>query len=287
MKKILVQIDSDPFASVFDAVTAYDAGTDRILQYGNVTTDQVRGLVYGAMFTRGGKSLKNSAFFVGGSNVTVGEEMLKAVTDSFFGPVRVSVMLDSNGCNTTAVAAVRKMMSAGDIKGKKVVILAGTGPVGMRAAGLLALEGADVILTSRNMEKSESACTTVRDRFKTELSAAKVSSFEETKDILNDAYAVLCAGAAGITLIPESIWQDHPSLHVLADVNAVPPLGIENTKPHWAGKEVGGKIIYGALGIGEFKMDIHKKCIAQLFTQNDLVLDAEEVYSVAKAIDQK
>ena len=34
-----------------------------------------------------------------------GERLLKVVKDTFFGPMRVSVMLDSNGSNTTAVAA--------------------------------------------------------------------------------------------------------------------------------------------------------------------------------------
>ena len=90
MKKILVQLDSDKQASVFDAITAYDAGVDNLLQYGDITPDQVRGLVYGAMFTRGDESLKKSAVFIGGSDVTVGEKMLQAVKDSFFGPVRVS-----------------------------------------------------------------------------------------------------------------------------------------------------------------------------------------------------
>jgi len=286
MKKILVQLDSDKLASVFDAITAYDAGVEHILQYGNVKPDQVRDLVYGAMFTRGGEDLKNSSVFIGGSAVTTGEEMLKAVVDSFFGSVRVSVMLDSNGCNTTAVAAVRKILSVGEIKGRKVVILAGTGPVGMRAAALLAREGAEVILTSRNLEKSANACRTVKERFNTGLLPAKVSTAEETKEIMNDAYAVLCAGAAGIMLLPESIWHEHPTLRVMADANAVPPLGIENTKPHWAGKEIGGKIIFGALGIGGLKMEIHRKCVSQLFSRNDLILDAEEIYDIAKAMEK-
>ncbi len=286
MKKILVQLDSDKLASVFDAITAYDAGVGHILQYGTVKPEQVRDLVYGAMFTRGGEDLRNSAVFIGGSEVTIGEEMLKATVDSFFGPMRVSVMLDSNGCNTTAVAAVRKIISAGEIRGRKVVILAGTGPVGMRAAALLAREGADVLLTSRNLEKSTNACKTVKDRFNTELSPAKVSTPEETSEIMNNAYAVLCAGAAGIMLLPESIWQEHPTLRVMADANAVPPLGIENTKPHWAGKEIDGKIIFGALGIGGLKMQIHRECVAQLFTRNDLILDAEEIYDIAKAMEK-
>ena len=284
MKKILVQLDSDKSPSVFDAVTAYDSGVDNLLQYGDIAPCQVRDLVHGAMFTRGEDALKNSAIFVGGSDVTSGEEILKEVVNSFFGTVRVSAMLDSNGCNTTAVAAVRKILSVGEVKGKKVVILAGTGPVGMRAAGLLALEGADVLLTSRGFAKSEKAAATVSKRFSCNITPAQVSSPEETEEALKDASAVLCAGAAGIMLIPESLWAKHPTLRVLADANAVPPLGVENTKPHWSGKEVEGKIIFGALAIGGLKMKIHRKCVAQLFTKNDLILDAEEIYEIAKSI---
>ena len=286
MKKILIQLDSDKFASVFDTITAYDAGVDRVLQYGGVTTEEVRNLVYGAMFTRGGDALKNSSVFVGGSDVSYGEAMMKAVVESFFGPVRVSVMLDANGCNTTAAAAVRKIASIGEIKGQKAVVLAGTGPVGMRAAGMLALEGAEVTLTSRSRKGAEKACALVKDHFGVTISPAEVGNFEDPK-ILNDSYAILCAGAAGIMMLPESVWVEHPTLRVLADVNAVPPLGIEKTKPHWDGKEKDGKVIFGALGIGGLKMKIHRGCLSRLFKQNDLVLDAEEIYEIAKTMDNK
>ena len=169
MKKILVQLDSDPFASVFDAITAYDAGVDHVLHYGGVAPEAVRDLVYGAMFTRGGDDLKNSAVFIGGSDVATGEAMLEAATEAFFGPVRVSVMMDANGCNTTAAAAVAKMLSVGDVKGKKVVVLAGTGPVGLRAAAFFAKEGAQVTITSRALTRAEAACASIQERFGVEV----------------------------------------------------------------------------------------------------------------------
>lgn len=287
MKKILIQLDSDRFASVFDAITAYDAGVDRILQYSGVKPEDVRNLVYGVMFTRGGDDLRSSAVFIGGSDVSHGEEMMKAAVESFFGPLRVSVMMDANGCNTTAAAAVRKIVAVGQIKGEKTVVMGGTGPVGMRAAAMLAGEGARVILTSRSQERSEKACAMVKERFGAEVTPAEVRNSEDVKGILKGAYAVLCTGAAGITLLSESIWLEHPDLHVLADVNAVPPLGIENTKPHWDGKEVGGKVIYSALGIGGLKMKIHRRSLVRLFEQNDLVLDAEVIYDIGKAIENQ
>ncbi len=285
MKKILLQLDGDKHPSVFDTITAYDAGADHVLTIGGVAMDDVRDLVYGAIFTRGGDALKNSAVFIGGSDVASGEAMLKAATGAFFGPMRVSVMMDANGCNTTAAAAVAKMVSVGDVTDKKVVILAGTGPVGLRAAAFFAAEGAQVTITSRKLERAEAAGAAIRDRFEVEVHAASAGDEAEVQQVLDGAYAVLCAGAAGITLLPQAVWTAHPTLHVLGDVNAVPPLGIEGIKPHWNGKEKEGKIIFGALGIGGRKMKIHRGCIARLFEQNDLVLDAEEVYATAKGME--
>ena len=138
MKKLLFLFDTDPYASVFDTVVAYDGGADRVTGYANVTPDNVGALVDGTIFTRGGKEKQNTAIFVGGGDMAKGEALLKAVKKKFFGPFRVSVMLDSNGSNTTAAAGVALLAKAKKLKGKKAVVLAGTGPVGMRAAAMLA-----------------------------------------------------------------------------------------------------------------------------------------------------
>jgi len=284
MKKILVQLDSDRTASVFDAVTAYDAGADILLQYGGVDVAEVRPLVYGAMFTRGPADLKNSAVFIGGTDVARGEAMLKEVCGSFFGPLRTSVMLDANGCNTTATAAVVKIVSTVPVSGAKVVVLAGTGPVGQRAAALFAKEGAEVVLTSRTLARAEAACAAIEERFGVRVSAAAAADEEATTSILAGASAVLCTGVTGVTLIPEAVWRGHQTLRVLGDVNAVPPLGLEGTKATWDGKDVDGKIIFGALAIGDLKMKVHRRSIVRLFEQNDLVLDAEEIFALAKEL---
>ena len=85
-------------------------------------------------------------------------------------------------------------------------------------------------------------------------------------------------------LIPEDLWRSHETLQVLADVNAVPPLGVEGTKATWNGKEIDGKLVFGALGIGDLKMKVHKRSVARLFEQNDLVLDAEGIMATAKEL---
>ena len=144
MKKLLFLLDTDPFTSVFDTVVAYDGGADRVAGYAGVTPDNVGPLVDGTIFTRGGKDKQNTAIFVGGGDMTKGEALFAAVQKKFFGPFRVSTMLDSNGSNTTAAAGVALLAKAKTLKGKKAVVLAGTGPVGMRAAAFFGQEGADV-----------------------------------------------------------------------------------------------------------------------------------------------
>lgn len=284
MKKILIQFDSDRQPAVFDAVTACDAGVDVLLPYGDVQPEQVRDLVYGAMFTRGPADLKNTAVFIGGIDVAKGEALLKEAVGALFDPLRVSIMLDANGCNTTAAAAVAKVIGSTPVAGQKVVVLAGTGPVGQRTAGLLALEGAQVVLTSRTIERAQAACAAIGERFGTLVTAAAAADAAATRDVLDGAVAVVCTGVEGVQLIAEDLWRSHETLRVLADVNAVPPLGVEGTKATWNGKEIDGKLLFGALGIGDLKMKVHKRSIARLFETNDLVLDAEGIMATAKEL---
>src|SRR5919106_6926104 len=143
MKKLLFLLDTDPFPSVFDTVVAYDGGADRVAGYANVTPDNVGPLVDGTIFTRGAKDKQNTAIFVGGGDMTKGEALFSAVKKKFFGPFRVSIMLDSNGSNTTAAAGVALLAKAKKLKGKKAVVLAGPGPVRMRAPALLGQAGAE------------------------------------------------------------------------------------------------------------------------------------------------
>jgi len=284
MKRILLQLDGDREASVFDAITAYDAGADVVLQHGGVQPTDVRDLVYGAMFTRGPGDLQNTAVFIGGQDVAVGEAMLTEARAAFFDPLRVSVMLDANGCNTTAAAAVVKVISTVPVRSEKVVVLAGTGPVGQRAAALLAQEGADVTLTSRTQVRADAARAALAERFGVDVTPAAVADRESLLAVLQDARAALCTGVTGVELIPEDVWSVHPTLQVLADVNAVPPLGVGGAKSTWDGKVLHGKTVFGAIGIGDFKMKVHRRSIQRLFETNDVILDAEEIAALAREL---
>jgi hypothetical protein len=284
MKKLLFQLDTDPIASAFDGVAAYDGGIDHLMAFPGMSPDNVEGTVHGAIFTRGGKNKQYTAIFVGGSNLAQGEALIDAVKKIFFSNFRVSLMFDSNGCNTTAAAAVAQITTAGSLAGKKAVVLAGTGPVGQRGAVLLAQEGAEVILTSRKLDRAEAACQHTGERFGVSLTPMQVSDAESTQAALAGAQVVLAAGAAGIQLLPQVLWQDNPTLEILADINTVPPLGIEGVDMMDKSQDRDGKKCFGGLGIGGLKMKVHRAAISQLFEANDQVLDAEAIHALAKAL---
>jgi hypothetical protein len=282
MKKLLFLFDTDPYASVFDTVVAYDGGADRVAGYANVTPDNVGTLVDGTIFTRGGKEKQNTAIFVGGGDMGKGEALLKAVKKKFFGPFRVSVMLDPNGSNTTAAAGVALLAKATKLRGKKAVVLAGTGPVGMRASALLAQEGADVSLTSRSKERAENAAKAIEARFGVKVRPVQGADEAARAKDLEGAQIVFAAGAIGIELVKTSHWEGNPTIEAVADVNAQPPLGLEGIEATDKGKERDGKLCFGALGIGGLKLKLHRACIGQLFENPEQVLDAEHIYALAK-----
>ena len=285
MKKLLLQLDSSPLPSVFDRVVGFDGGADEIMSYGGVTEDAVRDLVHGAIFTRGPKDLKNTAIFIGGADMAAGERLLAAARKAFFAPFQVSVMLDSNGSNTTAVAAVVKMIeAAGDVRGKRVVIVAGTGPVGTRAAGLFAQAGARVVITSRKPEEGQRTVGTITERFGGSVEARTMRDSAQAADVLEGAELLLNAGPAGIMLVPRAAWANRPGLRVAVDLNAVPPLGIEGIEVGDSAVERDGVTTFGAIGVGNFKMKVHKACIARLFERSDAVFDAESVAEVAREL---
>jgi len=215
--------------------------------------------------------------------MAAGERLMAAVRASFVGPFRVSVMLDSNGSNTTAVAAVAKIRQTldDDLKGRRIVITAGTGPVGMRAAGLLALAGAEVTLTARTAESGRRAVEATRQRFGVDVRALAGVSPAELGASIDAADALLNAGAAGVCLVPRAAWEGRSRLRVAVDLNAVPPLGIEGIDVVDGGVNRGGTIAFGALGVGGLKMKVHKTCVKRLFDRNDLEFDAEAIADVA------
>ncbi len=290
-RKILLQFDVDSQPSSFDSVVAVDAGVDHLLRYGNVEASGVESLVHGAMFTRGGADLANTAIFVGGNDARAAEELFAAVQSAFFGPVRVSVMLDASGCNTTAAAAVASLTKHVSLSGSTSVVLGGTGPVGRRVAHMLARQGAHVILTSRSLDRAETACREIAAGLgdtaagKSTLEAAAPESAEAKMQMLSRADTIVACGAAGVELLSSNELNALEKLRVAIDLNAVPPAGIGGVEAFDKAKRVRGDdanspLVYGPIGVGGLKMRTHKAAIAKLFQTNDAVLDADEIYDL-------
>jgi methylenetetrahydrofolate/methylenetetrahydromethanopterin dehydrogenase (NADP+) len=287
VKKVLLQLDTDRHPSPFDAIVAEDAGVDVLLSHGGVTPEAVRDLVQGAFFTRAPDDLASMAVWVGGSDVAAGERLLDEVQAAYFGPFRLSAMLDSDGCNTTAATAIALTAKDRDLHGRRAVVI-GVGPVGLRSAALLAGQGCEVFATSipadvlgtdayhrpRGLEVAE----------RLGIDAREVKDRAEMEAALEGANILVAAGPAGVQVLPKEVWSASPTIELLIDYNAAEPLGIEGLEAGDVLVEREGKLVLGALGVGGKKMKTHKACVRRLFESNDVVLNADGVYAVAREI---
>ena len=283
-KKLLFLLDTDPVPSVFDTVVGYDGGADHVIGYGGVTPENVGALVDGAIYTRGPKEKQFTALFVGGGSMVKGEALFKTVKKRFFSSFRVSTMIDSNGSNTTAAAGVALLAKAKPLAGMKAVVLAGTGPVGMRAAAMLHIEGAEVALTSRQMARAKASTEAIKERFG--FAPTPIEAFDNAARAaaVKGAQVVFAAGAIGVSLLDEKDWQNNPTIELLADCNAQPPLGLGGVEATDKAKERHGKIVIGALGLGGLKLKLHRECVDKMFEANDKLFDAENIYALAKEL---
>jgi methylenetetrahydrofolate/methylenetetrahydromethanopterin dehydrogenase (NADP+) len=288
VKRVLLQLDTDEHPSPFDAIVAHDADVDVLLSHGGVRPDAVRGLVQDAFFTRGPGDLSTMAVWVGGKRVSAGEEVFAQVQKAFFGPFRISVMLDSNGCNTTAATTIARIAKARSLAGGRAVVL-GLGAVGLRSVVLLQNEGCEVTaaalpadLFGDDRPYHRPSGLDVAQRLG--LDVREPADRGELEAILDGAQMVLSSGPAGVQVLRQDFWTQHPTIELLADYNAAEPLGIEGTKATDDLAEYDGKLVLGALAIGGPKMKVHKACVRRLFESNDQVLDTDTVYEIAKEL---
>ena len=285
-RRILIQLDTDPQASVFDAVVAMDAGAERLLQYANVKPEQVRDLVHGAMYTRGPQDLKHTAIFVGGANVVHGEQVFRNAIDAMFDPFKVSVMIDCNGSNSTAAAAVISASRHVQLEGNTALVLAATGPVGQRVSKILANEKCTVYLSSRSLERSQECVDQLVAQGIPTSRLIAISSADDvwTEKAIRESQMVFACGAAGVRLMTSDQLKQAKELRVAIDLNAVPPLGIDEIALTDKAVLRGERFDYGALGVGGLKMKIHKASVAILFENNSKTIDCQEMMTIGRDI---
>jgi hypothetical protein len=267
MNKILIQLDTDQHPSAFDAIAAYDAGVDVVLGFGQITAENLAGIVQGAMFPRGPDGLANTAFWVGGSTVRDGEAVFEAAQELFFEPFRPSIMLDSDGSNTTAAACVARVRGAVTLRGSRAAVI-GVGPVGVRTGELLRREGAEVTAYTFPpdvMERGYRRASGIKVAQEAGFEVVEPASSDELDAALVGHLAIFAAGPAGMQV----------------DYSAADPVGVEGVDRTDDLKEDDGVLKLGALAVGAPKMKLQKRCVQQMFETKGTVMDLDGIYDVA------
>jgi methylene-tetrahydromethanopterin dehydrogenase len=256
--------------SPFDVNMAADAGFDHILTYPHVEVAEVRALVQDAMFSRPPKLARRTAFFIGGKNAVLALAMMQAAQEAMFPPFELSLFADPAGSFTTAgamVACVEKALKERkdrELKGCRVAVFGATGVVGFGASVIAAGEGAKVTLVGYDgPDRVKRSAEEIRKRFNLEVDFADGSTEARNTDILNETEVAFSAARAGLQVLSKQQIDTAPDLLVVADVNAVPPSGVEGLDMKANGIEIGKK---GALGIGPLAIgDVKYKTELGLF----------------------
>jgi methylene-tetrahydromethanopterin dehydrogenase len=270
-KHLLYIVSSDPLVSPFDINMAYDAGFDAVLPYAGVTAGAMSGLTQDMMFSRGPKGARATALFVSSSDPGEAEAMLRAADAALFDPFRIGLMVDPRGGYSTAAAliaksaAILRVRGRSGLQGARVLILGGTGGVGRAAAALAAADGARVVLASRTLERASGATRQIRELFGAEVLAEAAADEKGRARLAREADLILATGSAGVTLLGSATVQGLGGPILLADVNAVPPAGIEGVQPKDDGAEARpGVVTLGAMAVGDLKMKVEAVLLAEL-----------------------
>lgn len=279
--------------SPFDVNMAYEAEYDGVIPYTNVTLEEVHALTQDTIFSRGPTGAKRTGIFIGGREFGLAMDMLNRARTAMVPPFQVSVFADPSGAITTAaamVACTERALKEQDkeLDGRSVYIFGGTGPVGICAGVLAADCGADVHLLSHRGK--EVAATTTREynaRNNVEMKALSASTEEEVEEILTGAEVIFGAAKAGVRVVNRKQLALASSLLVAADVNAVPPSGIEGIDVNDENKSLdtasGEAVGIGALAIGDVKYKVHREMFEMMKTGDEACyLDHREAFKVAR-----
>ena len=293
---ILHMLTPAPNVSPFDVNMAYDSGYNAVMPYANVNLDQVSALTQDAIFSRGTKGVKRTAIFIGGREIGLAADMLDAARRAMVPPFEVSVFADPSGAYTTAagmVACVEKQLKKihqTDLRGKNVVVLGGTGPVGAAAAVLASQAGARVRIASHtSATRARMISEVVNARYGATTEPGDASVVDTKLDLIKDADIILGAAKAGIQVFSAQELASAKRLLVAADVNAVPPAGIEGVgmmddgAPLAAGS--GRAVGIGALAIGNIKYQVQRGLLeAMIAAEKPIYIDFRDAFAAARKL---
>ncbi|MBI1731523.1 MAG: methylenetetrahydromethanopterin dehydrogenase [Gammaproteobacteria bacterium] len=285
--------------SPFDVNMAYEAAFNGVIPYSNVTLEEIHGLTQDTIFSRGPTGVKRTGIFIGGREFGLAMDMLQRARAAMVPPFEVSVFVDPSGAITTAAAlmacieAAIKKVSQGDLRGRKVHIFGGTGPVGV-CAGILADScGAEVYLASqRGQSVAQEVADEYNHRFDVNMHGTSSSSDAEIRNIVSDTDVIVGSAKAGVRVVTQSQLEQAKNLLVAADVNAVPPAGIEGVGVHDMGKPLeftpGKALGIGALAIGNIKYKVHYRMFELMKgSEKPLYLDHVQAFESARELAGK
>jgi methylene-tetrahydromethanopterin dehydrogenase len=295
-KRILHLLSPLRHVSPFDLNMALDAGYDAVIPYTNVAPDEVAGLVQDAIFSRPPKDGAKTGVFIGGKNAIEALDMLASAKQAMVPPFIISLFVDPAGSFTTAAAMVARLertlrASHGkELAGTRIVVFGATGVVGFASAVLSALQGAQVTLVGHDgLSRVQQAADEATKRFGVTLAAADGSTGDLKAALLRGAEVALCAGRAGVRIIDADLLKACPNLLVVADVNAVPPLGVDGLDLFADGAKIGdgATLGIGALAVGQTKYRTEFGLFRRMIeSTKPVTLDFRDAFALARELAQ-
>jgi methylene-tetrahydromethanopterin dehydrogenase len=279
--------------SPFDVNMALDAGFTTAVPYTAVELGEVAGLTQDAIFSRGPKGARRTGIFIGGKNAILALDMLAAARKAMFPPFQVSVFADPAGSFTTAAAMVAKVEKAlkaqgGGLSGRRVAVFGATGVVGFASAVIAAAEGGKTVLIGYDgAERVKALAALAKERFKVELDHADGSSEPLKEQAIKDVDVILAAGRAGVQIVSAAQLAKAPGVKVAADVNAVPPAGIEGLGAQDDGVALkgSGAVGIGSLAIGAVKYKVQSGLFRRMIeAEKPLFLDFRDAFALAREL---
>jgi methylene-tetrahydromethanopterin dehydrogenase len=277
--------------SPFDVNMALDAGFNSVVPYTSVELADVRGLTQDAIFSRGPKGAKRTGLFIGGKDAAAALDMLEAARKAMFPPFQISAFADPAGSFTTAAAMVAKVEKAlktqgGGLGGRTVAVFGATGVVGFAAGVIAAAEGAKVNMVGYDgPTRVKALAARAKERFGVDLASSDGSSDALKVEAIKGVDVILCAGRAGVQVLSGAQLAQAGNLKVAADVNAVPPAGIEGIGAQDDGVSLEGGVGIGALAIGAVKYKVQSGLFRKMLeTEKPLFLDFRDAFTLARAL---
>jgi methylene-tetrahydromethanopterin dehydrogenase len=259
----------------FDVCMGYDAGYDSVIPYNDIPPEDAKVIIQEALLSRGPAGAKKTCFLIGGKDSDKAEKILEVAMQAMFPPFEAPVIIDPSGAYTTAAAMVAKTENAlaahnlGDIRNKRCAIF-GTGPVGKVASLLLSRLGSEVTIISPNPGRADGEAyvkgiaSKLYEKYSINVEGFFAPTREKRMEIVAANDMIFTAAQASTQLIDAQMLNELEPLKVFADINAIPPLGIEGMKPDDEMRElVSGMYGIGPIAIGKLKHKIEIEILKQ------------------------